>query len=270
MFDDILLALDLKHNQILIYNFLLENIQSTAGNLSKKVKLPRATVYDSITKLKEKSLVQEISNKKAKLFIANKPQNIKLALEQKIETLKTNCEDFDQKILEYTAINPDKLTYPKFEIFYGEQELKNAMFDLITTNNSMTLALWPINTMLETLSPEFFNYLNKVRIRNNIYTKALWPNSKIPSTSQHPYLGSGEGFLREIRILPKGIEFSMGFWIYENKVVFISSKIESFGFIIESQDLVGLLTSQFNFLWSKSKPIKESKGKTVEKYLASI
>jgi predicted transcriptional regulator len=270
MFDQILLALDLKPNQISIYNFLLENIQSTAGNISKKLKLPRTTVYDALIKLKEKSLVQEITDKKAKIFLAKEPQNIKLALEQKIENLKTNCENFDQKILEYSSKNSDKLKYPRFEVFYGEQELKNAMFDLITTNDSMTLALWPINKMMETLSPEFFNYLNKVRIRNNIYTKALWPNGSIPNINEHPYLGCGEGFLREIRILPKGVDFSMGYWIYENKVVFISSKLESFGFIIESSDLVGLLTAQFNHLWSKSKPIKQTGSKAVEKYLRSI
>lgn len=48
----------------------------------------------------------------------------------------------------------------------------------------------------------------------------------------------------------------MGYWIYGNKVAFISSRKESFGFIIESAELVEMLRTQFEVLWKTSKPIK--------------
>lgn len=47
----------------------------------------------------------------------------------------------------------------------------------------------------------------------------------------------------------------MGYWIYGNKVAFISSRKESFGFIIESAELATMLRTQFEVLWKASKPI---------------
>ena len=86
---------------------------------------------------------------------------------------------------------------------------------------------------------------------------------------KHPYLGTGEKFLREIRIAPKDIGFSMGYWIYGNKVAFISSKKEAFGFIIESKELAEMLSSQFEVMWKLSKPIVTKLSDT-ESFLEEI
>jgi HTH-type transcriptional regulator, sugar sensing transcriptional regulator len=110
--------------------------------------------------------------------------------------------------------------------------------------------------MIDVLSPEFFRYLNKTRIENNIYVRALWPEKQAVDVSKHPYLGVGKEFLREIRIAPPGIDCTMGYWIYGNKVAFISSRKEAFGFIIESAELVQLLLTQFDMIWGLSRPLK--------------
>jgi len=57
----------------------------------------------------------------------------------------------------------------------------------------------------------------------------------------------------------------MGYWIYENKVAFISSKKSNFGFIIENEEYTNMLRSQFKILWQMSKKIKVSE-KDSKKY----
>lgn len=47
----------------------------------------------------------------------------------------------------------------------------------------------------------------------------------------------------------------MGYWIYGDKVVCISSRKESFGFIIESREFAELLCAQFEVLWKQAKPL---------------
>jgi hypothetical protein len=47
----------------------------------------------------------------------------------------------------------------------------------------------------------------------------------------------------------------MGYWIYENKVAFISSTKEAFGFIVESKEFVEMLSSQFELVWKASKKL---------------
>ena len=62
----------------------------------------------------------------------------------------------------------------------------------------------------------------------------------------------GKDFLREVRIAPPGIDFSMGYWLFADKAAFLSSRKESFGFIIESKELVEMLKVQFEVLWEMS------------------
>ena len=68
---------------------------------------------------------------------------------------------------------------------------------------------------------------------------------------------------------PKEVAFSMGYWIYENKVVFISSKKECFGFIIESQEFAEMMSSQHEEIWKISKKISVPDAYTKE-FLAGI
>jgi len=110
--------------------------------------------------------------------------------------------------------------------------------------------------MIGILGEEFFKKHNKERIAQNIYTRAIWPQNQRVNIQTHSYLGIGDAFLREIRIAPKEIGFEMGYWIYENKVAFVSSKKESFGFIIESRELAEMLSSQFEMVWKISHAIK--------------
>jgi hypothetical protein len=116
--------------------------------------------------------------------------------------------------------------------------------------------------MVDILGESFFKELNKERIKRKLYTRAIWPQSQKLDIKKHPYLGFGKDFLREIRIAPNNISFSMGYWIYGNKIAFISSKREAFGFIIESKELVEMLSTQFELMWQLSKPVdaKQSDG----------
>ncbi len=77
---------------------------------------------------------------------------------------------------------------------------------------------------------------------------------------EHPYLGAGEEFLREIRLAPPAIDFSLGYWIYGNKVAFLSSREESFDFIIESSELCQTLKSQFEMVWRAAKVLELEKN----------
>ena len=122
--------------------------------------------------------------------------------------------------------------------------------------NIETLAFWPQKKMVEILTPEFFRYHNKERIKNNLSVKAIWPQAQIVNIKDHPYFGIGEKFKRQIKIAPEEINFTMGYSIYGNKAVFVSSQQESFGFIIESSEFTEVLKTQFEVIWKLSTTLK--------------
>ena len=76
----------------------------------------------------------------------------------------------------------------------------------------------------------------------------------------YPFIGVGKEHLRQLRIAPEKMTWNMGHAIYDDKVAFISSKKEAFGFIVHSQDFADLMRVQFEEIWDISKPVKyESK-----------
>ncbi len=48
----------------------------------------------------------------------------------------------------------------------------------------------------------------------------------------------------------------MSYWMYEDKILFVSSQKELFGFIVQSKDFTDLMRVQFQAMWNISKPIK--------------
>jgi sugar-specific transcriptional regulator TrmB len=257
MIEKILKKFRLKDEEIKTFLFLLENGEQTAGNLAKKTGLSRPSLYGFMRKLQQLGLIVESQKNGIKIFVACQKEKILALFDEKIVELEEGKEMFANIYEEATKINLG--VSPKFQFFEGKEGLKQVLKDMLLYRDIETVAYWPIKSMLEILSEDFFKTLNKERIQRNLYTRAIWPQNQAVDVKKYPYLGSGESFLREIRLAPQNINFSMGYWIYSYKVAFISSKKEAFGFIIESKDLVEMLLSQFEIIWKLSKPLKNNK-----------
>lgn len=252
MIEKILESLNLDEFEQKTYLFLLKNGSSKASQIAKKIGINRSSLYGILKRLIEHELILEIELDGTKNFSAEPPEKIETLLQRKIENLNQNTILFRKILPDLKSKQKKGLTTPKISMVEGEKGMQTVMKDMVMHYDLRTFALWPIAKMLNSLSPEFFSYLNKERIKNNIYTRALWPASQVVDFKKHPYLGVGEEFKREIRVLPKGIEFEMGYWSYANKVAFISSQRENFGFLVESEELVNTLKFQFDLLWKIS------------------
>ena len=255
MIENILKSLDFDEHEVGSYLCLLEKGPLTAGALAKSLGVPRSSLYGFLKRLSIENLVVESQKNGIKMFVAEPPEKINLLFGQKMELLQKAQDDYLKILPELKSKKGDKYEAPKFQVFEGAEELKNALKDMLLYRNMETQAYWPQKKMVEVLSGEFFRYHNKERIKNNISVRAIWPKHQKVGVKNHPYFGTGSEFLREIRITPPGIDFHMGYWIYGNKIVFISSTRESFGFIIQSQEMVQMLKTQFEILWQISRSL---------------
>ncbi len=258
MIEQSLALFGLRDEEITTFLFLLEHGPHTAGTLAQKTGLARPSLYGFLQNLKEAGFVTESQKNGIKVF---QPQNIKTIesiIDSKISKLETSKKTLESLYGEFATKSSG--FSPRFQLFEGIEGLQFVLRDMLLYRDIETLAYWPIKSMLEVLSSDFFLELNRERIKMNLSTRAIWPESQIVDIRSHPYLGHGKKFLREIRTAPSSIAFSMGYWIYGNKVACISSKREAFGFIIESRELVEMLTSQFNAIWELSRPINASES----------
>lgn len=236
--------------EIKTFLYLLEQGEQTAGNLAKKTGLSRPSLYGYLKNLQEKGLVVESQKNGVKTFLASREDKVKALFDEHIRELENGKNEIEKafKDMQKGSISIN----PKFQLFEGKDGLQNILRDVLLYHDIQTMSYWPIKSIIETVTADFFKKLNVKRIKQKIYVRAIWPENQMIDIKKQPFMGGGEKFYRETRIAPPQIAFSMGYWIYGNKVAFLSSSKEAFGFIVESKEFVEMLSSQFELVWNSS------------------
>jgi len=254
MFKKLFEDLGLSENTRRVYLQLIENGASSARMLAENLSIPRPSVYDNLKLLIQKGLVIERNEENKKLFQVDDLKNLPRLLTNKISSLQKEekeLEDILPRLLSQT-----QAIEPKIKFYSGVEGVRQVLNDMLWYKDLRTMALWPISEMVELLGKEYMADMNRKRIRQKLSTRGIWPEDKKVDLKNHPFLGVGEGFYREIRIAPKGMTWNMSYWVYADKVAFISSRKETFGFVIHSRDFAEMIKAQFEVIWKASKPIK--------------
>ena len=249
--------LGLRDEEIKTFLFLLENGPETAGNLAKKTGLSRPSLYGFMRKLQKTGLIIESQKNGVKTFTVSSKERVASLFEEKINDLEKGRRVIEKAFEEASSGNSSG--GPRFQVFEGKELLGQVMKDMLLYKDIKTKAFWPMRSMVEVLSAEFLRQHNKDRIKRNIYIQSIWSDKQKLDTNKYNFLGTGERYLREVRVAPKEIDFPMGYWTYANKVIFLSSKKEAVGFIIESKELVETMSSQFDVIWNISKKLPNNK-----------
>ncbi len=244
--ENILTTLGISENAQRVYIELITNGETTPRLLAGRLGMSRPSVYDQIAYLKERGLitVRDLENK---TYVA--PADVQ-TLSRMLTEKRTKIEN-EEKELALIAESLTKQTRtnaPRIKFFEGKEALQNALHDILWSSKTDMVALWPYEEMLATLGKDFLITFNEKRLRQKISLKTLWTGKQ--KTQKNIWGDSDTGIKR--RHLPHA-EVGMGYTIYEDKVIFISSKKECFGFIISSRDFATMMRFQFEALWVSAK-----------------
>ena len=271
MINEIFETLGFKEEETRTYLSLLDTGPSSAGDLSKKMGIARPTVYGYLEKLISGGLVKQSMERNVKIFIPEPSERLRALYKRKIEQYQSNEKALELLIPELEHKTGMSLFRPRIQFFEGQNGIQNLMQDAWNYKDIQTYTLWPIKAMRDIVTPEFLYYHNIIRIRQNIHLNAIWQRDQtLEMIKTNPIdLGVGGRYLRDIRLAPENMKFQLGYWIYANKVAFISSRKESFGFLIESTELIETLMAQHEITWEASEPLQYSPlGQ--EKFFADI
>ena len=257
MLDNIFNQLQLKKEHTLIYSTLLESGPLAAGKLAKRLNMPRSSLYGFLEDLGQKGLVLQSEKLAVKIWQAAPPEKVREVLNDQINQIEKAKSSFANLLPDLQAKQKTDFITPKFTYFEGQEGLRQIIKDVLLYRDLRTQAFWPIKDMVDAIGKEFLEqYGTKERIRRNIHIQVLVPKNKMIDIKENPFFGNQPELKRDIKIAPQDVDYSMGYWIYGNKVAFISSKKESFGYIVESKELRQLLKTQFELIWGISKPVK--------------
>lgn len=216
--------------------------------------IPRPSVYDNLKTLIKNGLAVEQEKENKKIFGVDDLKNLPALIRTKIEKLKAQELDLNRLLPTLTA--QIKSFEPKIKFYSGAEGIKQVLNNLLWYRDIETLTMWPISEMVGILGKEYLADLNRKRIRQNISIRGIWPQDKTVNLKDFPFLGVGLGHLRELRLAPKNMTWQMSYWLFADKVAFISSKHELFGFVVQSRDFTTLMKAQFEVIWKISKPTK--------------
>jgi sugar-specific transcriptional regulator TrmB len=177
--------------QTTVYLDLLKNKESSATQISKRTKMHRANVYDTLTKLKERNLVY-LSTKEGKQVFAALPTDLILNEEKdKLENLKS-------------AMNYIKTTYvsgqtPKVYTLEGLNAVKSLLFSLLEKKSEIWIyGLAENESVINVLNDKLMHSFHMERIKRHIELKLLFyriPSEEIKTLSSLKFT--------ESRLLPK-------------------------------------------------------------------
>lgn len=254
MIEDLLKALALREEDSKTYLALLETGPVSASALAKHMGEPRPSVYGYLERLMSAGLVYQSQKQGVKLFVPESPRKLDALFQRRIQQLQTQQKNLQTMLPELEKRGALNLLRPRMTFVEGRSGLETALEDMLNYPNIETLAFWPAKDIVDATSYDYFRYHNIERVKKNISIKAVWPSSYGFDRGNFHFFGTGELYKRELRIAPEGIDFTMGYWVYGHKVLFMSSRAESYGFIMESRDLAQMMAVQHQLVWNQSIP----------------
>jgi len=232
--------------QTLVYLDLLKNKESTATQVSKRTKMHRANVYDTLTKLKERNLVY-LSNKEGKqVFAALSTDLIVNEEKDKLENLKL-------------AMNYIKTTYvsgqtPKVYTLEGLNAVKSILFSLLEKKSDVWIyGLAEDENIINVLNDRLMHSFHIERIKKHIELKLLfykYPHEEIKTLSNLKFT--------EARLLPKTQQSktSQITQIVCSGAVYITLWIHPIYTIVIENDVIAKEYLDFyNILWDYSEKV---------------
>lgn len=231
-----------------VYLACLELGPSSVQLIAQKTGVKRTTIYDILTNLIEQGLITQTVKGKKRLFVAEDPETIKSLLLKKEQ-------EFNQLLPELKSLHFVPGVKPKIKYYEGIEGVKKVLGDALTSKEKTLKAIVPMKDLIDLIGEDYFQEYTNKRVKLGYFLKVVRPTIKEVISIREKYKqGTSKAHFREVRYAPKDFAFSMTMFLYDHKVMLISSKKENFGMIIESEEFAYNQKALFEVLWKISKP----------------
>ncbi len=250
MTDEIVLsafeAIGIPRTQTNVYLDLLKHGESTATQVSKRTRMHRANVYDTLTKLKEKNLVYSSNKEGKQVFVALSTDLILNGEKDKMDNLKL-------------AMSFIKTAYtsgygPKVYTLEGLSALRSILFSLLERSSEIWIyGLAENENITNLLNDRIMHSFHLERIKRKIELKLFFyksPDEEVKSLSGLKFT--------ETRLLPKNKQAkkSQITQIVCDGSVYITLWIDPvYTIVIENEIIAKEYTDLYNIIWNFSKDI---------------
>lgn len=219
-----------------LYLASLELGVASAKDIAEKADVRRTNFYDLSKELIRLGLLKQVKKGRKRYFQALEPEGL-IQLQQK------RLRDLELMLPQLKALTNTHGQKPKLSYYEGYAGLQSVYDDMLQYKGDITLFTTPsfvsetrLNLVKEHI-PKRIALGNKLRMIGEVSTE----NIMLQKRDQQE--------LRETRLLPKDLYHSnIELGMYGNKVYFVDY-VETFGFIIESNEIAKTLKMIFELVW---------------------
>jgi sugar-specific transcriptional regulator TrmB len=240
-------SIGIPKTQTLVYLDLLKNKESSATEVSKRTKMHRANVYDTLTKLKERNLVY-LSTKDGRQVFAALPSELIVSEERdRLENLKLAMDYIK------TIYLPGQI--PKIYTLEGANVLKNILFGILEKKTEVVwiYGLTEDKKTVDLLKSKLMNSFHIERIKKQIKIKLLF--NKLPINGLKELTKTK---LIEAKLMPKTHQtnYSKITQIVCDGSVYITLWLDPVStIVIENEFIAKEYLNLYEILWNHSKDI---------------
>lgn len=235
-----------------VFDVLLNNPHGVSVvQMGRMLNVPRPTIYARLERLMTKGLVRRGLEESGSIYSPETPEIISELYLKAMKDIEKKRVQLDRHIEQKS---PEFFYRPKFSLIQTQGASETLIREVLRSRVKSVAIFWPVLEMEKVVSPELFSLWFSERIERGMHIKVLWPSrQKVALARIDSYAPKHTNdLMREIRILPKDICSHLAYFIYGNKISFLSSQKEGYAFTLDSKDMVELHQSQFDYLWKQS------------------
>lgn len=219
MLNELFARLGFTEKEFTVYLALAESGKSAATVLSKRTRIPRATLYAILESLTERGVITRENTSSTTLFRANGPESFTRMVQHQrdeVEERSRAAKQLGELLTPY--MKETQYSIPKIQLYEGKPSIESMLYEY--------LPLWRESygrvgndTLWGYQDPTFVE--SYLRWHNHMW-ETRGPNERICLFSNREHLKeevSRSIDRREVRALPAGIEFSSSIWIYGEYIV---------------------------------------------------
>lgn len=239
MLDEVFEGLGLKEEEVKIYTALLDHGPITVGKLAKQIGIPRPSMYGYMDRLTDMELVSEDDTGHVKNFYAESVDRLNILYMKKMSDLRSRQKVLQNILPDLKGKSLQHFIKPQFEHFKGEDAFLAVVQRLLNQgiNRFGSLGLLP--------NEPWFGAIDAMRLEAGLEYKALIFLPQI-----FDYMGGLEN--TQARSMDCDTIPKMGYLLLGQCVVYVSTKNQFSGYVVDHSDSVEMTNIQFDLIWQKA------------------
>jgi sugar-specific transcriptional regulator TrmB len=228
------IGLDEKSQKV--YLAILKLSDAPASIIAKKAGLPRTTTYHHLENLVEMGLASKYKHQKIIRFAAENADSLKGVIEGKLALLEKYLPELKKLSSTERII--------KLRLFEGAKGVQQIAQEELECQEKIVRSIGSHHDLRKAANGKI-TFASR-RIEKKIFSKCLRPSD---DNFKNGWLENQQKELREVKLLPNGINVPGMIFIYDDKVAIITPEEEGLGFIINSKTFSQSLKNIFDALW---------------------